>query len=899
MTATIDRLRAALAGRYEISREIGQGGMATVYVAHDAKHDRDVAIKVLHPDLGAALGSERFLSEIKTTAKLQHPHILPLLDSGEADGLLYYVMPVVTGESLRVRLEREGQLSINESIRIAKETASALDYAHRHGVIHRDIKPENILLHDGQAIVGDFGIALAITAAGGARMTQTGLSLGTPQYMSPEQAMGERTVDARSDVYSLGAVTYEMLTGDAPFTGNSVQAIVSKIMTQRPTPISAVRDTIPETVENAVMIALSKLPADRFATAAEFATALTSPTTAFARTSGDIPRAGPGRRRIDVIAQRVGIPAIAIALIAGALALWGWLRPQPPRHVARFAITFDSSSVLRGNGGGAGSRFAISPDGSTIAFVGGPEQTIFIRSLNSLTPIQLPGTEGAFGPFFSPDGKQIGFSTQVFELKVVPVSGGASVLITDSSVSRAQGTWSSDGFIYVAARLAEGLYRVRPTVGASPELFTRVDGSAGEVGHGFASALPNGKGILFNIAYRGGKPPALAVADTKTKQYHVLLNGAGGGVYSASGHILYTEPGGTVMAVPFDEDKMKISGDAFPVIASNGPSRAGLINVPAGGGTEFAVSNNGTLVHASRSGVANELVWVSREGHRQSVDTAWKGAFSYVATSPDGRRLATSLSDATGSHVWVKELDHGPAHKLTFEGRNNNYPEWTPDGSSVSYYSDSRDPKLELFLKKADASAQAVPLTTFGNAVESAWSPDGKWLVLRTSVQGPGKGDIYAMRPGTDTTPIPLVATVYSERDPVVSRDGRWLAYTSNETGRYEVYVVPFPDAKAAKWPISNGGGSEPVWAHNGHELFYRSAAGKMMSVEFSGTPTFSTTGARVVFDAREYLVGASHRFWDISRDDQRFLMVKPSESASGQMIVVVENWFEELKAKH
>src|SRR5438105_677011 len=316
---SLNRLTSSLADRYRVERELGAGGMATVFLGHDLKHDRDVAIKVLHPDLGAALGGERFLSEIKTTAKLQHPHILPLLDSGDADGLLYYVMPLVAGETLRARLERERQLSIPDSVRIAREVASALDYAHRHGVIHRDIKPENILLHDGQAVVGDFGIALAITAAGGARMTQTGLSLGTPQYMSPEQAMGERTVDARSDVYSLGAVTYEMLTGDAPFTGSSVQAIVSKIMTQRPTPISAVRDTVPETVENAVMIALSKLPADRFATASEFATALTTPTTAFARTSAELPRSGPGRRKLDLIGQRVGIPAIAIALIASAL----------------------------------------------------------------------------------------------------------------------------------------------------------------------------------------------------------------------------------------------------------------------------------------------------------------------------------------------------------------------------------------------------------------------------------------------------------------------------------------------------------------------------------------------------------------------------------------------------
>src|SRR5664279_2681861 len=215
----MQRLSAALADRYRIERELGQGGMATVYLAHDLRHDREVAIKVLHPDLGAALGADRFLSEIKTTAKLQHPHILPLLDSGDADGLLYYVMPVVTGETLRTRLERERQLPIPEAVRIAREVASALDYAHRQGVIHRDIKPENILLHDGQALVADFGISLAVQQAGGQRMTQTGLSLGTPQYMAPEQAMGDRAVDARADIYALGAVTYEMLAGEPPFVG--------------------------------------------------------------------------------------------------------------------------------------------------------------------------------------------------------------------------------------------------------------------------------------------------------------------------------------------------------------------------------------------------------------------------------------------------------------------------------------------------------------------------------------------------------------------------------------------------------------------------------------------------------------------------------------------------------
>src|SRR5436190_19356257 len=273
MSESPERLSVALSGRYRIEREQGAGGMATVYLAHDLRHDRDVAIKVLHPDLGAALGGERFLSEIRTTARLQHPHILPLLDSGDADGLLYYVMPLVTGETLRHRLERENQLPIDDAITIAREVADALGYAHGLGVIHRDVKPENILLQDGHALVADFGIALAVQHAGGARMTQTGLSLGTPQYMSPEQAMGERTVDGRSDIYALGTVTYEMLAGEPPFTGSSVQAIVAKVLSAEPERPTLVRKTIPPNVERAMLTALAKLPADRFESAADFASA--------------------------------------------------------------------------------------------------------------------------------------------------------------------------------------------------------------------------------------------------------------------------------------------------------------------------------------------------------------------------------------------------------------------------------------------------------------------------------------------------------------------------------------------------------------------------------------------------------------------------------------------------
>jgi serine/threonine-protein kinase len=314
--------------------------MATVYLAHDLKHDRQVAIKVLRPELAAVIGAERFLSEIKTTANLQHPHILPLFDSGrtggQADGrtddFLFYVMPYIEGESLRDRLNREKQLPIADAVRITTEVASALDYAHRHNVIHRDIKPENILLHDGQALVADFGIALAASKAGGGRMTETGMSLGTPHYMSPEQAMGEREITARSDIYALGCMTYEMLVGDPPFTGSTAQAIVAKVMTEKPAPPSRFRDTVPEAVEEAVLVALSKLPADRWGSAAEFAHALTNDG------RGEGGKGGTRRMRSTSPLPYFSTSplVLGVLLTLAIIALWGWLRPRPPAALARY-----------------------------------------------------------------------------------------------------------------------------------------------------------------------------------------------------------------------------------------------------------------------------------------------------------------------------------------------------------------------------------------------------------------------------------------------------------------------------------------------------------------------------------------------------------------------------------
>jgi serine/threonine-protein kinase len=463
----VERLTSALSDRYEIDRELGQGGMATVYLADDAKHDRKVALKVLRPELAALIGAERFLNEIRVTANLQHPHILPLHDSGEADGFLFYVMPYVEGDTLREKIQREKQLGIDEAVDITKAVAAALDYAHRHDVIHRDIKPENVLIHDGQALVADFGIALAVSEAGGTRLTETGLSVGTPHYMSPEQAMGDRELDARSDVYSLGAMLYEMLAGDPPYTGSTAQAIVAKVITEKAPPVTTHRDTVPAHVAAAITKALSKLPADRFTSAADFAAALTNPAFALPTT------AAPGAPADLAVARRAQWARFAwpaVATVIAGLALWGWLRPEPPTAVMRYGLALPPDQPLTD---AFHPTFAIAPDGSWTVYVGpgdgGGQLWVKARDRYEATP--LSGTVGAQGPVVSPDGEWIAFIADG-QLRKVPAGGGSAITLTDSvQMQLRSATWLDDGSL-VFANVGWSLMRV-PDVGGAAEVLCR------------------------------------------------------------------------------------------------------------------------------------------------------------------------------------------------------------------------------------------------------------------------------------------------------------------------------------------------------------------------------------------------------------------------------------------
>jgi serine/threonine-protein kinase len=511
-----------LADRYAIERELGSGGMATVYLANDLKHDREVAVKVLRPELCAVLGGERFLREIRIAAKLNHPHILALYDSGEAEGFLYYVMPHVAGESLREKLNREKQLPMDETITLTRQVAAALDYAHQEGLIHRDIKPENILLHEGEALVADFGIALAVSAAGGTRLTDTGLSLGTPEYMSPEQATGERELDARSDVYSLGAVVYEMLVGEPPHTGNTVQAIVAKVISVTPQPISRVREAVPGSVEAAVRCALSKIPADRFASGAEFAHALTDPTFTLPTVAGAV-----AATRREGIWKRVAVTSWVLVAVMVVVALWSSLQPIP-KPVTRMntALPEGEELVIA-----SGTDIALSPDGQRLVYVGPSEgrPQLWLRPLDQLHATPLAGTEGAFSPFFSPDGEAVGFRSGR-QLRVVLMEGAPPVTLVDSAWG-SFGDWGTDGMLYFGSANS-GISRV-PAMGGAPEVVTRPDTSRGELRHDRMDVLPNGKGMLFVIWQGGGAGAGAgdgsAVRRVRSRGVRAVGRGAAGG----------------------------------------------------------------------------------------------------------------------------------------------------------------------------------------------------------------------------------------------------------------------------------------------------------------------------------------------------------------------------------
>ncbi len=872
------RLSAALADRYRLERELGAGGMATVYLAHDLKHDRKVAVKVLRPELAAVIGAERFLAEIRTTANLQHPHILPLHDSGAADSYLFYVMPYVEGESLRDRLSREKQLPVPDAMRIATETASALDYAHRHGVIHRDIKPENILLHDGSALVADFGIALAASKAGGSRMTETGMSLGTPHYMSPEQAMGEREITARSDVYALGCITYEMLTGDPPFTGSTAQAIVARVMTEEPRRLIPQRKSISPAIEAAVLTALEKLPADRFASAAEFAEGLRGRGTTGSRASvahGSM-AAAPGIRS----GLMAGLAVVAIASLA--FAAWAWRRPSTAGAVVSRNIVLlgDSTAPLT-----TVPSIALSPDGSMLVYRDAtPSRGLWLKRRDQLEPVPLPGTERAQNPTFSPDGAWIAFVADG-QLKKISVGGGAATTIADSAAGGYGGAaWLDDGTLIYASPQIDQLRRVSSAGGAVTVAFG--DSGLGGRGLGMPVSLPKSRGVLFQGCTSGCITMAMYALDLRTGKQKLLLPDVATAMYVGSGQLLYVRRDGTALVTGFDLERLEVRGQGTPVM--NG--------VQVGNGYALlAASSTGTLVYV-RGGANSSLnmaVRVTSAGAATPIDTAWYGASSSLALSPDGGRVALGMGARVGDlNIWIKQLDRGPVTRLSFGGRDRR-PSWSPDGRTVAFIRDTGTTSI-VMARAADGSSPDRLLARIAvQPQEIVWSPDGNWLVLRTDNATTGAGDLIGVRLTGDTTPVPLVASPFTELTPAISPDGRWLAYASNESGNLELYVRPFPNTSTARWQVSVNGGSEPRWSRDGKTLFFLDGAKRMNAAHLNGGAEFGVSGVDVLFDASGFRLDGFHQSFDVTPDG-RFIFLSPRRENGAETIprvVWVEHW--------
>jgi serine/threonine protein kinase/Tol biopolymer transport system component len=885
MTGNTGRLNAALEGRYKIEKQLGQGGMATVYLAQDIKHDRKVAVKVLKPELAAVLGAERFVVEIKTTAALQHPHILPLFDSGTADGFLYYVMPYIEGETLRGKLDRETQFSVDEAVRITSQVADALDYAHRHGVIHRDIKPENILLHDGRPMVADFGIALAVSAAAGGRMTETGLSLGTPHYMSPEQATAEKEITGRSDIYSLASVLYEMLTGNPPHMGASAQQIIMKIITEQAAPVTNLRKAVPPNVAAALAKALEKLPADRFETAKAFADALTNQ--AFTSTSS------PDARVLGLGSRALGLPFVIVASIATVLAIsTGALllrRPASP-PVSRYKVELAEGWRLSFT---QWAPLAASPDGSNLVYTGESDRLV-LRSRDKLEAVELAGTEGAFNPFFSRDGKKVGFMSGPSgnsDVKFVSLAGGPPTLVA-SGLGGPGAAWGYDGFIYVDGSGIGPLKRV-PDTGGTPEDVSVLDSANGELQHNWPDPLPNGRSVLIVTDHAGpginvSSANQIAVLDIATHKHKVLVNGIFA-KYAKSGHLLYVTSSGVLMAAPFDQDRMEITGASVSLLE-------GVTVRRGGGGVDLTISENGTLWYGSGSSSNDrEAAWATRSGQLTPVDSTWSGDLSTIAISPDGKRLAVSIVDATGEQLWVKRLDmpHGTMSKLTFEGVVGS-PRWSPDASQLLFIT-RFGPDRSLRAVRTDGTNPTpqvlVRAPGEGRIIAARWSPDQRWIVY-DATQGPGGTgrDIFATRTGGDTTTLTLASTKFAERDPAVSPDGRWLLFQASTNGATEIYVRPFPDASKGLYQVSSGGGRAATWSRDGKEIFYKQDTDLMRAAVVPGA-TFAFTDTRRLFSMR----GMGD--WDVAPDG-RFIVIRDRGGQQRSKLVVVENFFQELNAR-
>jgi eukaryotic-like serine/threonine-protein kinase len=897
-------------GPYEILSALGAGGMGEVYRARDTRLNRDVALKIL-PELFAADHDRlaRFQREAQLLASLNHPHIAAIHGFEETATVKALVLELVDGPTLADRIA-QGPLPLDEVLSIARQIAEALEAAHEKGVIHRDLKPANIkVTPDGAVKVLDFGLAkilddgsgtpadrqraaLSLSPTLSVHATYAGVILGTAAYMSPEQARG-RSVDKRADVWAFGCVLFEMIAGARAFDGEDIAETIGAVIHKDPA-WDRLPPATPATVRTVVRRCLEKDPKQRVRDIGDVQLALSGAFDTPPQAASAVPAASRSRGRFAMVAAA----ALAVAALSAAAA-WIATRATPvkPRPV-RFTITPPPTQPF--NVQGFFRNLAISDDGANLVYVAGGDAQLMVRAIDQLEPIALRGITNAGFPFFSPDGKWIGFFTGASgELRKVSITGGPPITLCRYQGTPRGATWGADGTIIFATNdVATGLLSV-PAAGGDPKVLTKPDGAHGELDHVMPALLPDGHAVLFTITSAGGNDTAqIAALDLKSGRIGTLVRGGTDGQYVDTGHLVYAS-GGSLRAMRFDAARLEVLGDPVPVVDQ-------VVTLQTGA-ADFRVARQGTLVYVAGGStggtVTRSLAWVTRDGREEAINAPTRG-YTIVRLSPDETQVAVDIREPQGGNIWIWNFSRQTLTPLTFGSSTDTIPIWTPNGRRIVFSSGRAGPP-NLFWQASDGTGTAERLTTSVYIqAPTAFSPDGKTLVVQESRPKTGP-DLMLLRMDGARQTEPLIQSEGSDLAGEVSPDGRWLAYYSSESGRSEVYVRPFPNVNDGRWQISNAGGTRPAWSKDGRELFYvftRANLLSVMAVAVQTTSTFSAGNPTRLFDGPWYAVQAGRTF-DVSRDGKRFLMIKEPTLGGGDRsasptITVVVNWTEELAAR-
>ncbi len=885
-------------GSYEVVAQIGAGGMGEVYKARDTRLDRIVAIKVLPSHLAdRAELRERFDREAKTIASLNHAHICTLFDTGHQDGIDFLVMEYIEGETLAQRIAK-GPLPIQQVLQYAIEISDALDKAHRKGITHRDLKPGNVMLSKSGTKLLDFGLAKLKQEVAPSipdsqlptlqgNITGEGTILGTLQYMAPGQVEGKQNeIDARTDIFAFGAVVYEMATGRKAFEGKTSASVMAKILEADPPSMASLQPMTPPALDRVVKKCLAKEPEKRWQAASDVCDELKWIAEGGSQAGLAPTAAVKGMRPSGGLGIIAGACALLLVAVIASLAAWNRKSSAPPQPVGRYVITLPATQELAVSNGSPAHMLAISPDGKYIAYNATQNGAagLYLRSSDNLEPrlVSSPEDASVAAPFFSPDGHWLGYVSSEGKIKKVSVDGGQPIVVCDVDTRDTDGvTWGSRGNI-IFGRYADGLWQV-PESGGAPKQLTSP--ASGPLNQFWPTFLPGSNAVLFTAD--NGTSPQIAVLSLDTGKVRNLIGGTNP-TYSPSGHLLFTQAG-ALMAVPFDLQRLEIAGNPVPVV--DGLLVHGSSN-SVSSSTDYSLSSNGTLVYVpgSSRNAPVHLEWVTRDGAELPLPAA-PHVYVLPKISPDGKRIAIGITEKD-AQLYIYDIARDTLNRFTFQGSNNLVPLWTPDGKRIAYISNSTGPR-NIFWQFADGTGGLDRLNTSPQlSIPGSWSPDGK--VLAYSIIDPHMGyDIWTLTPSDHKTQI-FLQTKFNESAPQFSPDGRWLAYTSDESGRYEIYLVPYP-GPGGKWQISSDGGREPLWNRNGRELFFRNG-NKMMAAPINTQQGFSAGTPKMLFQGQYVTLANSTPNYDVTADGQKFLMLKSTVQPT--QINVVVNWVEELKQK-